>query len=130
MSDLSGLSEVELGFDVGLAITRCKAQATTVRDGMVIQELARRYSERGSTLQALTDQINKESSGYRVGWGGLILAIADLQVQRDDLLEACKAALADYQNLNVAAKAANMHPFAITPSQLEAAIAKAEGGTP
>lgn len=39
----------------------------------------------------------------------------------EQLLAACKSALADYETINAAAQAAGIHPFTIGPAQLRAA---------
>ena len=56
--------------------------------------------------------------------------ISKLTAQRDELLMACEAALADYEGpIAMLTKMAKVHPYTIVPAMLREAIANAKGTT-
>jgi hypothetical protein len=70
-----------------IALTRGAVQTDFMWISSLISEhneLALRLAERESTLRALCDAINKDSGGSEVGWGGLTLAVAEIQAERDE----------------------------------------------
>lgn len=87
------------------------------------------------TLEYIADSPPQEHGGFHPNTvqcaKDALATIAWLREVNADLLAACKAALADYEMLNLAT--ANLkgfdriHPFTITPTTLRAAITKAEG---
>lgn len=91
-----------------------------------------RASDRIGALERQLTDCNREKHVLEAERDALLLTtereLAAIETQRDALLEACKTALYEYDeiiNANLVS-ALKIHPFTLTPAQLRSAIALAE----